>query len=83
MKTFSRQFKWTLQSVVEEQNRSKITARAKEMSSAPSGSVEFLSAFRRARTTFCNELSEEERERYESMADGWNKGMLPVKVQRR
>ena len=71
-----------MQSVAEQKEKHRINARAEALSNAERGSVQFLSSYRRARTEICKELSREDRERYEELADKWNREPVPPMVQR-
>ena len=73
---------WTLQSVMEKYEKEKIKTRAEELSGAVRGTAQFLGAYCRARTQISQELSEQEKLRYERLAEEWNSKALPQKVQR-
>ena len=73
---------WTFQGVVEHHIKATIVARAEELAQANVGKTEFLSNYRWARTEICNELSPEERIKYEEMVGKWNTEPLPQRVQR-
>jgi hypothetical protein len=74
--------RWTFQGVVEQHEKERINARAEELSKAERGSIDFLSAYRRARTQVCQELSTQKQLEYEDLVEKWNAEAVPSKVQR-
>jgi hypothetical protein len=67
---------------VEQYKKGNINARAQELSNAERGSVQFLSSYRRARTEICQELTQEEHQKYMGLVEKWNREPVPVPVQR-
>jgi hypothetical protein len=74
--------RWTFQGVVEQHEKEKINARAEELSKAERGTIDFLSAYRRARTQVCQELSTQEQLEFEGLAEKWNTEPVPPNIQR-
>jgi len=78
----SKKNRWTFQNVVEQHEKAQINARAEKLSDSERGTKGFLRAYRKARTQICDELSQEDRLRYEKLVDEWNAESVPLNVQR-
>jgi len=61
----------------------KISKLAQELSNSPPGSLDYLSAYKRALTQVEGELSQRQQQKYQAMAKEWSKKKLPPRMQQR
>jgi hypothetical protein len=74
---------WTLRKVVKEKLGQDIDDKVTEMSGAVSGTPEYLAAYPRAWTHIVDNLSEEEKEKFEELAEKWNKAGPPIELRQK
>ena len=75
--------KWAARSAYFQQNREDVLERATEVSGISAGQPGYLGSIQRELTRQWENISLEERQKYQDLADEWSSGQAPDAVKRR
>lgn len=74
---------WSLKKVVGHVLKAEVEETCKEMTDSSPGTKEYITGYQTALKQVVDELSAEDRQRYDAMAEEWTNRSPPAEVQRR